>query len=182
MLSPPLIQAVLEHHSLSPTGMHGVGHWVRVRANGLLLAAETGARVDVVELFALFHDAGRVSDGYDPEHGARGAELARAFRGLWFELDDAGLELLCLACRDHSKGYLDGDLTVQTCWDADRLDLYRFGVGIYPDPALLCTEAARRRETLEEAVARSGLRLPDPSQAWIELAEAARLAAESQRP
>jgi hypothetical protein len=38
---------------------------------------------------------------------------------------------------------LDGDITVQTCWDADRLDLPR--VGIQPLPQFLCTEAAKKR-------------------------------------
>ena len=39
-------------------------------------------------------------------------------------------------------GATTGDITVQTCWDADRLDLGR--VGVYPEPARLCTDAARR--------------------------------------
>jgi hypothetical protein len=34
------------------------------------------------------------------------------------------------------------DVTIQTCWDADRLDLGR--VGIRPDPARMGTEAGKR--------------------------------------
>jgi uncharacterized protein len=39
-------------------------------------------------------------------------------------------------------GSTDGDLTVQTCWDADRLDLGR--VGICPQSERLCTAAAKQ--------------------------------------
>lgn len=45
------------------------------------------------------------------------------------------------------------DITVQTCWDADRLDLGR--VGIRPDPDRLCTSAAKESDLLEWAYARS---------------------------
>jgi uncharacterized protein len=38
-------------------------------------------------------------------------------------------------------GHLEGDATLQACWDADRLDLGR--VGITPSPRRLCTDAAR---------------------------------------
>jgi len=44
-------------------------------------------------------------------------------------------------------------VTVQTCWDADRPDLYR--VGIKPNPDLLCTEIARQPGIIEWAVNRS---------------------------
>ena len=49
--------------------------------------------------------------------------------------------LLAYACRHHSDGRVDADVSVQACWDADRLDLVR--VGIRPDPDRLCTPAAR---------------------------------------
>ena len=62
MLDPRLIRAVLSQYLLHPRGVHGVGHWVRVRANGLWLAEQTGVRVDVVELFALLHDSRRFDE------------------------------------------------------------------------------------------------------------------------
>ena len=54
---------------------------------------------------------------------------------------------------DHTKGLLEANITVQTCWDADRLDLGR--VGIVPDPARLCTAAAREPTMREWAYERS---------------------------
>jgi uncharacterized protein len=148
-----LLHAVRSQFVLDWKGIHGVPHWVRVRENGLLLARRTGARPDVVELFALFHDSRRLNDGHDPGHGERGAAFAKSMAGSLFDLDPRGLQLLMEACRGHSDGLTEGDITVLTCWDADRLDLGR--IGIQPDPARLCTEAAREPGMLERAIRRS---------------------------
>jgi hypothetical protein len=77
---------------------HGSAHWRRVERNGLLLAPRTGAVVDVVRLFAVFHDSRREQDGWDGGHGARAADYAASLRGVLFELNDAHLELLRYAC------------------------------------------------------------------------------------
>jgi uncharacterized protein len=68
-------------------------------------------------------------------------------------LEDNELELLTIACRWHSHGSVLDDVTVSTCWDADRLDLER--IGIKPDPERLCAEAAKRNDILEWAYRRS---------------------------
>lgn len=121
---------------------HGPEHWRQVAFNGLLLARTTGADPVVVRLFALFHDARRFDEWEDPEHGPRGAELAREWRGEKYELDDRRFDLLVRACREHTSAHAPtGDPTVDTCLDADRLDLAR--VGILPDPDRLLTDAAR---------------------------------------
>jgi uncharacterized protein len=138
----PIMWEILDRYSLPVRGHHGVVHWARVLENGLRLAAVTGASVEVVTLFALFHDSRRVNEHTDPRHGHRGAAYARSLRGKLVHLDDADFELLFQACSLHTDGLTEGDVTVQTCWDADRLDLGR--VGITPDPDLLCTDAARR--------------------------------------
>jgi uncharacterized protein len=153
VLSPALLRRLRQDFTLDWRGIHGAPHWARVRENGLRLAAVTGARTPVVELFAFLHDSRRADDGADPFHGARAARFAAELRGALFELDDAGFALLRLACERHSDGLLAADVTVQTCWDADRLDLGR--VGKRPDPARLCTAAAREPATLAWAYARS---------------------------
>lgn len=142
-----------EEFRLDWNGLHGAAHWVRVRDTGLRLARETRADPLVVELFAWLHDVRRRNDGIDRGHGERAAALAHELRGTLFHVDDRQLELLVTACRGHSDGALEDDPTVATCWDADRLDLGR--AGIRPDPALLCTPAARRPETLRWALQRS---------------------------
>jgi len=155
-VSNNLLTCLRERFELDWQGIHGAPHWARLRANGLRLAGMTGANPQVVELFAFLHDARREHDGDDPGHGQRAADLATALRGDLFELPDAEFTLLLQACSGHSRGWTTGaDITVLTCWDADRLDLGRLGPGYYPDPQRLCTEAARDPDVIEWAYLRS---------------------------
>lgn len=156
-LARPQILELIGHlrgqFALGWRGIHGAPHWARVRRNGLDLAASTGANGRVVELFAFLHDCQRENDGSDRGHGERAARLARELNGRFFEIDRREMRLLEIACRDHSSGEQRGDVTVQTCWDADRLDLGR--VGTRPHPDRLCTEAARNPAVIEVAYQRS---------------------------
>lgn len=157
--------ALLVHlrHQLSIDwfGHHGIAHWARVRANGLMLATDTGANVHVVELFAFFHDARRFNEHVDHGHGARGAALARQLKGRFFDATDEEMDLLQIACDHHSDGLTQGDATVLTCWDADRLDLGR--VGIIPTAKYLCTDMAKREVTMHKANRRA--------QHWVDVYE-----------
>ena len=148
-ITKSLIEMIKDQSELSPDGFHGVDHWARVLANGRRLAPETGANLHVVELFSVFHDSRRFNEGHDPEHGARGAEFAAEMRGTWFNAADDEMDLLVQACQEHSDGHTQADITVQTCWDADRLDLGR--VGITPDPKYLCTDVAKDPAVIEWA-------------------------------
>lgn len=149
-----LLKVVRAQFELDQQGVHGPSHWARVRQNGLKLAKETGARTSVVELFALIHDSRRENDFEDPEHGRRAARFAEELAGDVFKIAESDLRLLVLACEGHSDGATEADITVATCWDADRLDLGR--VGIKPRPDRLCTEAARNPEMIAWAYRRSG--------------------------
>jgi uncharacterized protein len=48
------------------------------------------------------------------------------------------------------------DITIQTCWDSDRLDLGR--VGVTPHPSRLCSEAAKTHDVLAWADGRACFR------------------------
>lgn len=153
MKDPLLFQIIRQQFALDWCGIHGWPHWTRVRENGLRLAERTGANPRVVELFAWLHDSRRLNDGGDPGHGPRAARFAQSLAGTAFALEPPDLDLLVLACRDHSQGMMTGDITILTCWDADRLDLGRIGSQLRLD--LLCTEAARDPEMREWAFRRS---------------------------
>jgi uncharacterized protein len=153
MIDQELVRRIREQFSLKWDGIHGASHWARVRENGLRLAETTGAKPNVIELFAFLHDARRLNDDYDPEHGMRAALFAQTLAGTAFELEPKDLDLLMAACRGHSDGLTTGDITVLTCWDADRLDLGR--VGIRPTAERLCTAPARDPVILEWAYKRS---------------------------
>jgi uncharacterized protein len=153
MISHDLIQSILRQYALSFEGIHGVPHWARVLENGRRLSEMTGAQREIVELFAVFHDSRRINEGVDDGHGRRGSELAKELRGVAYELNDDAFHILIKACDLHTEGYLDGDVTLRTCWDADRLDLSR--VGITPRAEKLCTEEAKDPGLLKWAVKRS---------------------------
>ena len=153
MITRQVIEFARTEFRLEWNGIHGAPHWSRVRHNGLLLAQLTGANTRVIEYFAFLHDLGRENDYHDPEHGCRAADIAENIAGDLISVTGEELALLMTACRGHSDGHLVADVTVMTCWDADRLDLAR--VGIEPRPARLCTQPARARDFLEAAVRRS---------------------------
>lgn len=125
--------------------LHGLDHWFRVWQNAQLInGLESGADMEVVALYALFHDSMRVNDGKDPKHGIRGYRLwERFYRTLPSDLSryfsDHRRELLFEACVEHNTGERSTDSTISVCWDADRLDLHR--KGIWPDARYMSTAA-----------------------------------------
>lgn len=148
-----VLQAAKEQFVLDRHGIHGPRHWHRVRENGQRVAKHSGANKLIVELFAFLHDCCRADDGGDPWHGERAAIFAESLRGKLIHLPDDEFQLLFVAIRDHSNGRTRGDITVLTCWDADRLDLGR--VGSRPHPDYLCTDFAKEKATINWAYRRS---------------------------
>ena len=143
IISKELIRFLRERFQLDWEGIHGAPHWARVKRNGLRLAKETKANIEVVELFAFLHDVERQDEGLDKEHGYRSGKLAKELNGDLFKLNSKDLDLLVKACEGHSNGNTFDEITVMTCWDADRLDLGR--VDIMPIPEKLCTDIAKQK-------------------------------------
>ena len=137
-------------------GIHGAPHWSRVLWNARMLAQHNfnGVHFEhvVPPIFAILHDSCRDGDGEDYEHGPAAAVFAQELydRGL-LTLIGEELELLKRALAGHSDGETLEHPVVQICWDADRLDLWR--VGIMPDPRYLCTDHAKKPETIAMCVA-----------------------------
>ena len=141
VVTPQLIGLLRREFRLDWNGFHGAAHWARVRVNGLRLALHNGADTRVVEYFAFLHDVCRENEGRDPEHGLRAARFAASIRREFIALDDDAFDLLITAIAGHTGGKGHDNLTVCTCWDADRLDLPR--VGTATNPQYLCTHEAR---------------------------------------
>ncbi len=117
--------------------IHGYSHWQRVERNGLLLATPE-VNITVVRIFAYLHDKCRESDGEDIEHGKRAANMLPEIRyKLLKQLTDEEFALLSTACELHTTTLKTGNITIDTCFDADRLDLER--VGIIPNPKRMAT-------------------------------------------
>lgn len=153
LINTNLIELIRSEYRLDWKNVHGFNHWFRVRENGLFLAERTDADIEIIELFAFFHDLKRENDGWDPEHGARAANYIEQINGTVLGLKPARLDLLTEACRYHNHGVVHGPLTVRICYDADRLDLGR--VAIIPDPARMCTDKAKERDVIDWALERS---------------------------
>lgn len=143
-----LLDEVLAQFRISTDGVHGPSHWARVRHHGLAVGAEAGADLLVVELFAFLHDSQRVDEHEDRFHGDRAAEFAASMNRRYFDLQDTQLDKLVNAIRFHSDGDVHQCSTIQTCWDADRLDLGR--VGIKPAARYLSPVAAKHIQTAYE--------------------------------
>ena len=124
-----------------PIGMgetHGVKHWDRVAKFGRLLYQD-GADMNVIMAFAYLHDSERIDNEEDVNHGKRASKLIDAIRYSQLkELSDEQIEKLKRACELHTIEHRTGDITIDICFDADRMDLLR--VGIVPLPERMATK------------------------------------------
>ena len=127
VVTQPYLDFLTHQYKLSHNGMHGIEHWLRVLINGRLITAQNGADIEVVEHFSLLHDVQRQDEYGDIQHGGRAADFAASLMGDWVHLNSTQMYQLSEACRYHSMGRLSKDVAIQTCWDADRLDLGRVG-------------------------------------------------------
>jgi uncharacterized protein len=123
-------------------GIHGIQHWISVRNYGLKIANTNRANKEIIQLFAWFHDIGRVANKGDYQHGSRSVEIMDSIYKKLFYIGADEYEVLRFAIKYHTDTIHYSNITVGTCWDADRLDLCRIGRII--DPSLLNSEEAKR--------------------------------------
>lgn len=152
IISRNLLTEIQKHYHLDWYGTHGVIHWSRVYENGMKLAEQKGVNRKVVQLFSIFHDSQRINEHTDENHGGRGAQLALKLREMC-PIADEEFDKLITACSLHTKLADHDDITVQVCFDSDRLDLGR--VGKIPNPDYLCSPMAKKREILDWAYRQS---------------------------
>lgn len=118
--------------------IHGIEHWDRVARFGKMLYQE-GADMEVVMAFAYLHDSQRINNGYDIDHGKRASSFIDSIRHTKLtSLNNVQIEKLKKACELHTIKHKTGDLTIDICFDADRMDLLR--VGIIPIPRKMATQ------------------------------------------
>lgn len=113
------------HLAASP--IHGERHWRAVAATGFALA-DLRPQINrrILLAFAMLHDCRRQDENWDPEHGARAADLAGRSKILRDLLEGPEIERLAQACLLHEKGRIcPEDAVIGACWDADRYNLLR---------------------------------------------------------
>ncbi|MBI3887576.1 hypothetical protein HY310_00730 [Candidatus Microgenomates bacterium] len=142
MIKSKLLQVIKTQFALPINSLHGISHWKHVEVLGRRLATSTEADLEVITLFAYLHDARRINEDFDPEHGERAGQYClKLFNDRSLPLSKSQLKQLMIACQNHSDSkFVTDDMTVATCLDADKLDLVRFGISPHED--FLLTEAA----------------------------------------
>ena len=145
-----ILQKHVLSHRIFESELHGIEHWKQVERNGLLLATETGADITIVRLFALFHDSKRADDGFDKEHGHR------------FDITQEQFDKLYHACKFHTTEPRSGDATIDTCYDADRLDLGRVGIKLDPNKMATAFGARIAQKSVDANVN------PESFREWLE--------------
>ncbi len=136
-----------EWFAISPDGIHGMAHEIRVLIYGQLLASLVGDEdlevdADVLGWAAAVHDTQRWDEGIDPDHGARAADWIESKPDLVPAF--MPLDRVAYLCRwhvppDHYGPKMTPELKVFK--DADALDRWRIGD---LDPSFLRTKAARQ--------------------------------------
>jgi uncharacterized protein len=141
VIKPELISLLESESRLYRSTIHGLPHWKTVERNGIYLSEHTGADSKVISYFSYFHDCMRVNEDHDPEHGPRAARFLKEKRDA-LGLTDDQFKQLYHACSGHTHGRKCHDITVCTCWDADRLDIGR--IDARPNSKLLFSDEAKR--------------------------------------
>lgn len=133
-----LLQSFLEVTEYK-SACHSLEHANNVELLSLMLAKKTDADRDVIIWFAYLHDSLRTDDRQDNNHGPVAAMFVDIIRNTYLQyLNDTQIWQLKEACRLHTSTRRTGDITIDTCFDADRLDYWRFGT--QPEPKRMATE------------------------------------------
>lgn len=125
---------------------HGIEHWEEVERNGILLAKyDSKINIKVVRYFAYLHDSCIEYNGNHSErieHGKRAAKFCDEIRNTFLSsFSDNEFLLLRNACEYHTIKTSVGNITIDTCFDADRLDLPR--VGIQPKASKMASKQGK---------------------------------------
>ena len=157
-----LLKDIVSRFRLDINGDHGLNHWRRVGMISEYLAKETEADKDILTLFSVLHDSCREGEFIDIDHGLRAAEYVdNLFKRGLLSINQDQLEKLKHACKYHnSHEAKSDDITIQICWDSDRLDLVR--IGEEPNHEYLYTSLAKQKEAISFArllISEQGIRL-----------------------
>lgn len=142
---------IIERSKIDLDSIHGFKHWENVERIGRYLSEINEADKKIVRYFAYLHDSRRRNDGPDPKHGKKGAKYAsKLYKDGLIDLRPEQYEKLIYAIEHHSNLMASSDdITIQTCWDSDRLDLWRLNIA--PNQEFLYTDKAKQYDTIKYA-------------------------------
>lgn len=151
-----VIKHLIKNIKVDIEGIHGIDHWLRVMANGVVLSDLENMDLKLFIVFALVHDVFREPDGNDLFHGALAADwlISGDKYAQLINITPEERETVAFACRWHGNGKTIYDIEnsgfegneeqiklIAACWDADRLDLAR--TSTLPLDDFLSTDSAK---------------------------------------
>lgn len=150
-----LRKIILDEQPIRDT--YGFSHGQRV-ANNCNLLATPGANRVVMYLFAFLHDTFRNEGESKIEYGVQSSEKLKGMRKVLLKnISDNEFDLLQETFRAHSAKMRTGNPTIDTCLDANRLDVIRRGADIYVDSQQMATERGKYfSENISEFIKISG--------------------------
>jgi hypothetical protein len=99
-----------------------------------LLAQKRGVNIEMAEIAAALHDVHVIVNGSYIEHAKKGAEIARKILEESSEFDGGEIEKICNAIAKHSDKHIyDDDELVELVKDADCIDCFLYGDGVYDE-------------------------------------------------
>ena len=133
--------AVIERNANHKLNSHGRWHIVRSVIYAKIIATKLCPQyLNEILLGVILHDVGRKSDKPDYLHAKRSVGIAkRLIKRHWPGIPT---DRVLYAIEHHNRNRISNDPVIGIIWDADRLDLVRFGYSI--DKRLLSTVVARQ--------------------------------------
>lgn len=148
-----ILKEILNEYQLDLlNGMNGLNHWSRIIENAFLLSEYNKANKKVLVAFAFFHKIKRNNEEQDTNEGYKGAQLLRYYENE-LGLNEEEFDQAYFACVNFNEFKTHDNLTIATCWDAERLDLMR--TGLYPREDDLQSTYAKNAGTITWAVRRA---------------------------
>jgi uncharacterized protein len=140
----------------------GINHIARVIENGIILSEINRSKLNVIIVYAFFHNIKKKSNEQDKNHAERSANFLRNYEKE-LNITEEEFDMVYEACKNHSDELFNENKNIADCWDADRLDIMR--KGLYPNKEKMNSSAAKNPGIITWAMKRS---LNDYQPIWVE--------------
>ena len=147
-----LINILNEYKIDLKESFEGIDHIARVIENGVILSEINASNLNVIIVYAFFHNIMKNNNEQDIGHGERSAKFLRHYEDK-INLSEEEFDMVYEACRDHSDVLFNDNKHIADCWDSDRLDIMRRG--LYPNKEKLNSIAAKNAGIITWAMKRS---------------------------
>lgn len=103
-------------------------HMISCAKIGQVLAIKRGVDPELAALACVFHDFGRLITGRQENHAEAGYEPLKEYLQEFGNISSKEIEIISLACKNHSNKGEVGTPIEEIVKDADVLDCYQYGL------------------------------------------------------